>query len=84
MDYLVTLEPSMEDDMDQSLGVILGLLVFIFFREVQHSKERRELYNRIMARDLTDYNTSQRDPPKGRNFVKAGLKKQIESLEKGE
>lgn len=32
------------------------LIAVIVFQQVTHSKERKDLYNRIMARDLTEYN----------------------------
>lgn len=38
------------------IAVIIGQQVVIVIQNVTHSKERKDLYNRIMARDLTEYN----------------------------
>lgn len=35
--------------------VIIGQWVVIIIQQIKHSKERKDLYNRIMARDLTEY-----------------------------
>lgn len=32
------------------------LIAVIIIQQVMHSKERKDLYTRIMARDLTEYN----------------------------
>ncbi len=42
---------------------------------VFHARERRDLYSRIMARDLTDYALNQRrpKPPAGRNLVREAI-----------
>ncbi|WP_134682567.1 hypothetical protein [Brevibacillus migulae] len=37
------------------LLIIVGLLGFIVYSDNQHRKERKELYSRLMARDLHDY-----------------------------
>lgn len=46
-----------------------------------HSHERRDLYSRIMARDLTEYAQSQRGgkPPTGRNLVKEAIDRATET-----
>lgn len=45
--------------MDQktlSLLVIIALLIcYIIIQNITHKQERRDLYNRIMAKDLRDY-----------------------------
>lgn len=43
----------------------------------QHSAERKDLLTRIMAKDLDEYEaaTHSRPPPKGGNFIKAGMKR---------
>ncbi|MCL6557455.1 MAG: hypothetical protein K6U74_01395 [Firmicutes bacterium] len=70
-------------------GAIVFLLVFIGWREyclfrqvLRHEAERRDLYNRIMARDLDDYRTEAggRPLPASRNFVKAGLKRSLNAM----
>jgi|GEM_PF-1615304 hypothetical protein len=57
--------------------VILGQLGFVGWITHQHGKERRELYSRLMARDLTEFSavTGTRPPPQSRNIVLSGLKK---------
>lgn len=37
------------------IAIIIGQQVLIVFQHITHSKERKDLYNRIMARDLTEY-----------------------------
>ena len=57
--------------------VIVGLLlVFLVWRECANAKERRDLYNRLMARDLGDLRVMEgAKPPGSRNSVRAGLKR---------
>lgn len=56
------------------MALIACLLALFAWREYVHDKERRDLYNRIMARDLTDYTASQKRTVTGsRNFIKAQL-----------
>ena len=38
------------------VAVIIGQQAIIVIQHVTHSKERKDLCNRIMARDLTEYN----------------------------
>lgn len=60
-----------------------GILALAGWRELRHESERRELYNRLMARDLMEYTTSSglKKPPAGRNFIRAGLKKHFQDAE---
>lgn len=37
------------------IAVIIALLIFMFMQQIIHHIERKDLYNRIMAQDLTDY-----------------------------
>lgn len=47
---------------DVLIIVILALLAVIMVQQIFHTKERKDLYNRIMARDLTEYtHTKQHD-----------------------
>lgn len=57
-----------------SLAVLNVLLLSIFvWREREHDKERRDLYDRIMANSLIDLNIGKKLPTPGRNFVKDGI-----------
>jgi len=56
------------------------LAVILFLREVMHYFERRDLYNRIMARSLPEYK-SKPVKTKSRNFMLKGLKKSLEGGE---
>lgn len=47
-------------------------LAFIIWQEIAHKRERFDLYNRLMARDLNDYNSSGQVTP-GRNFIRKAL-----------
>ena len=42
--------------MINSHHIIIVLIVYILIRELMHKSERKDLYNRIMCRDLSDYN----------------------------
>ncbi len=57
--------------------LIAAMLALFAWREWQHDRERRDLYSRIMAGGLAEYATANdgRPPPKGRNTVRAGLKR---------
>jgi len=59
--------------------LICGVLALWAWREYQHDQERRDLYNRLMARDYTEYANAGRPPPgKVRNFIRRGLQMQAE------
>jgi hypothetical protein len=71
---------------DVGVYILAGVfLLFVLWREWQHDRERKDLYSRLMAKDLTDYTISEkqkmRPPPsdsRGANFVRAGLQKHYE------
>lgn len=53
--------------------IILGLIAVILIQQALHSKERKDLYSRIMAKDLTEYRLEpqkKKDISKMRNKVK--------------
>lgn len=57
--------------------VITILSALLVLQEFLHSRERKDLYSRMMARDLTEYQKATgpaRPPPKSKNFVTAGLR----------
>jgi hypothetical protein len=54
--------------------IAFAFVIIIVLQEFIHYKERKDLYNRIMARDLPEYKAADGSPPKGRN----GIKKKIE------
>ncbi len=62
--------------------VCLILVGMIIWREHQFDMERKDLYNRIQAGTLLDYNTNRDGTPApvGRNFVKKGIKKGYQAL----
>lgn len=58
--------------------ILITLLVFqqayIFYLENNHSKERKDLYSRIMAGTLQDYEATvkkERPPPKSGSYFKS-------------
>lgn len=58
--------------------IIGGLFLCLFaWREYRHDAERRDLYTRIQARDLSEYTHSvgSRPPPRSRNVIAAGLRR---------
>jgi|GEM_PF-2717258 len=65
------------------LGLICLILVgLVIWREHQFDLERKDLYDRIMAGNLHDYSANKDGtaPPRGRNFVKKGIKKGYQAL----
>lgn len=63
---------------------VIALVVICLVQSIIHYKERRDLYSRIMARDLGDYTASKdRDPPKSRNYLKTSLRRGIERIHQG-
>jgi hypothetical protein len=59
--------------------VIVAILIFWGWREFQHDRERKDLYSRLMAKDLTEYAVSTapkgNNPKRSRNFIKAGVQR---------
>jgi len=53
-------------------GAFVFLLAYLCWREHCHTVERRELYSRLMARDLSEFTAlhGQQKPPKGRSFIR--------------
>ncbi len=51
--------------------IIIIFAVYHIFTQVSHARERRDLYNRLMAQDLSDYQVHEgkKPPPRSRNFV---------------
>lgn len=50
--------------------MIYALAVYIIIREIMHYIERRDLYSRIMAKDLREYQSTKKDKPRSiRNTI---------------
>lgn len=59
----------------------LFLLCYIVYSDHQHELERKDMYSRLMAKDLPEYDSHVRsDLPKSRNIVKRGLKDNIDQM----
>lgn len=60
--------------------IILALIAMLAFYSHLTARERRELYNRIMAGSLKEYQqqTDPSPPPKARNVIKKGLENYVE------
>lgn len=59
-----------------ALAVIIGLVIALIAQDISHAVERKDLYNRIMAKDLTDLNgQGKKSPGKSGNFIKQHLDK---------
>lgn len=61
-----------------STGLVFTVLIaFITFREIMHYLERKDLYNRIMAKNLSDYSQSidKKAPKAVKNLIKKGLER---------
>jgi hypothetical protein len=65
---------------------VLGALLAI--QEFCHYRERKDLYNRLMAKDLADYNlianSKNKPPPRSRNVIRAGLERYYNSMKSGD
>lgn len=63
-------------------AALIGVTALHVWTVWQHKNERSELLTRIMAKDLREYQdvTNTRPPPKGGNFIKAGLKRYQEAM----
>ena len=67
------------------LGALLGqgafFMALLGLQSVAHGRERRELYSRLMARDLAEFQRSQTNatPPKGGNFVLRAMSRAAET-----
>jgi len=72
-------------DPTTALSIVSIALIGLFLvQEYRHGKERKDLYSRIMARDLTDYKVAERPAKKEgrvRNFVFSGIKRNKELIE---
>lgn len=57
-------------------ALIISLIV-LAFENFLHFKERKDLYNRIMANDLRDYTAAntKKTPKKGRSFIRDAMEK---------
>lgn len=68
--------------MDSLVLVLIGFGAFFVYHcwcEYRHARERQELYSRLMARNLLEYQATtnqERDPPKpARSFIKLPVEK---------
>lgn len=57
--------------------IAISLIVVIIVQENRHAKERRDLYTRLMAADLTEYKqaTGSAQPLRLHNSLVAGLER---------
>lgn len=65
--------------MNAYIYIIFILMVFIGVMEISHYRERKELYNRIMAEDLKDFkqNTATTKVGKCRNIIERNYQSYI-------
>lgn len=49
--------------------LVFSLIALLVFIELLHAHERRDLYSRLMARDLREYVTAHYPREKGRSYV---------------
>jgi len=60
------------------IGYIIIVSIFCILLAIQniiHYRERRDLYNRIMCKDYSEYSSAQKVPGKSGNFIKNNLDK---------
>lgn len=63
----------------------IGIIGVFMWREYQHDRERKDLYNRLTARSAGEYLSMQnKTPPKGRNFVKRGYMDSVDEMYRGD
>lgn len=64
--------------MDLILYIQLGIIIFLCFILVwiteSSRKEREQLYNRLMARDLQDFKTAEKGPKARKNPLMENIK----------
>jgi len=53
------------------------LIILIGIIETMHFLERRDLYNRIMAKDLTEYQKDKKPPKQVENIIKKNMRKNV-------
>ncbi len=61
------------DGVHLAVSILTVVLVLSLFERIQDRRERRDLYTRLMARDLTDYRAA--SPGQTRNFLKKALER---------
>jgi hypothetical protein len=61
--------------------IICGLIVVITIQNITHHKERQDLYNRLMCRDITDYDRHSK-APKSKEAITPLYQRIKESLDK--
>lgn len=70
--------------------ILLIFAIYHVWSEIIHARERRDLYNRLMAKDLPEFTAFEqpKEPPKGRNFMRKGLEQayqaQAQAMARGE
>jgi len=66
------------------LFVIVALILLLVVQEIHHQEERKDLTDRLMAKDYEEYKTLSRPRPSGppRNFLIRNMKDGIEKLER--
>lgn len=55
------------------IAALITAFTYITWREYRHELERRELYSRLMARDLAEFTAlcgQKQEPPMGRSFIR--------------
>ena len=73
-----------------ALVLLLGFIciaqfAYIVYSDHQHELERKDLYSRLMARDLPEYDSHTRnEQPKSRNIIKRGLQDNINRMMRGD
>lgn len=50
--------------------LLVGLIVYIALSEYLHYVERKDLYDRIMAKDYTEYKTRDKPPRSIKNIIR--------------
>ncbi|MDD5511547.1 MAG: hypothetical protein PHI12_12165 [Dehalococcoidales bacterium] len=72
--------------MDNNLSFFILVVVYVIVREwisMRHREERRELYDRIMAGGLDEFQvTRETTPSPGRGFVREALEKHEKYVQK--
>ncbi len=61
--------------MDLAVIILTVVLALSLFERIQDRRERRDLYTRLMARDLTEYRDAPTPPSRTRNFLKKALER---------
>jgi hypothetical protein len=73
-----------------SITAMIGWIftsILLYVKDVSHAKERKDLYNRLMARDYVEYtkhDEGKKKPKRSNNPLKDQMEKSLKNLARGD